>query len=164
MRVKASERFAGRTRRVRFGNRDIMFMSPGTRRFVFTPPMDQKWGDIVAYNTKKQKSRPFRINCLGGNCSYVIDFLRTYTYQFLRVGLSYVFSAADQALPFQSGNFQRANYIRGIARGQLEARFLRVTELVVVGTAGQTQEVLEEARNESNHGGPYQNVYFFRSL
>ena len=36
----------------------------------------------------KQKSRSFRINCLGGKCSYDIDSIASYTYPSLRVGLS----------------------------------------------------------------------------
>src|ERR1039457_752001 len=88
---------------------------------------------------KKKKSRSFRINGLGGNCSHVIDSLDAYTYPCLRVGLSYVFRAQIGALPFQFGNCQRAIYIHGSAACQLKTRFPSFTELVVVGRKGARQ-------------------------
>src|ERR1039457_7301833 len=117
---------------------------------------------------KKKKSRSFRINGLGGNCSHVIDSLDAYTYPCLRVGLSYVFRAQIGALPFQFGNCQRAIYIRCIAASQLETRFPSFTELVVVGRKGKRKRIWGQRETKVTKAGSkgriYQNIDFFRNL
>ena len=65
----------------------------------------------------------------------------------LRVGLSWVLQTEIGPLPLQFGNCQRAIYLRGIAARRLEIRLPSFTDLVVVATEGQTQEISGAVRN-----------------